>query len=61
MMSEDSVVKWNQPASHKSFQYKIKNPRMPRPRISCWKCSKSFSSVLDLEEHIEHDHGRIIR
>ncbi len=60
MMSEDGVAKWNQPASCKSFQYNIENPRMPRPQISCWKCSKSFASALDLEEHIERDHGRII-
>jgi len=30
--------------------------QLPRPKLECSRCQKTFPSTLDLEEHRKHDH-----
>lgn len=62
MMASESILQYEQrrPVSQKFGRYQIKKPSVERPRIQCWRCSMYFPNTLDLEEHVEHDHGREI-
>lgn len=57
VIATESVIGYKPRSVSKIERYQMKKVNAERPKIQCWKCSVLFPSSLDLEEHVEHDHG----
>ena len=61
MEASENMLKYElEPLLQKFDHHEGEKTVKERAKMQCWKCSMRFPSSLDLEEHIENDHGRIL-